>query len=471
MLKLHQFKRILSAVILCSILIPLKTLSQQTYKPFKNDSLLTVALLAKASEKLEADKKSIGGENKKFIIKEYEERFGHVKGMYEKKQFITDSRAKQYIDTLVGQIIKANPVLHALKPTVLFSRMYWPNAASFGEGTIMFNISLFNRLNNESQAAFVICHELAHYYLEHSNNAIHNYINTLYSKEFQAQLREIKKNEYQKGKKLDGLLKNISYKSRRHGRDHETQADSMALELLKNCRFDVRESLTCLALLDSVDTEKYNGNLRLQEQLHFPDYPFRKSWTRQASKTLDQAIREHESANGLNKNTEETDSLKTHPDCSGRITQLKPKVDSYYKSSQQLFPINKTMFDSLVNSFDFELIEYCYQGDEVGRALYYALQKNNVEKNNLYLITMIGKCFNRIYAAQRDHMLGKITDLISDTDNSEYDSFLNFLRNLKLPDIASISYHFMKQHAPGFNSDKEFAAVYKESVVTFSSLK
>lgn len=48
---------------------------------------------------------------------------------------------------------------------------------------ILLNMGLFYRLANESQAAFVICHQLAHLYLAHSERSINNYVQKIHSPE------------------------------------------------------------------------------------------------------------------------------------------------------------------------------------------------------------------------------------------------------------------------------------------------
>lgn len=443
------------------------SISQTTYQPIKNDSLLTVFLLKKAEQKFELDKSATSGENKKYLVKEYESRFDHIKTMYDRNELITNKAVKAYLDDLVAVIINANPQLKALQPTVLFSKRHWPNASSFGEGTIVFNVSLFHRLRNESQAAFIISHELAHLYLDHSNHSINQYVNTIYSKEFQQQLRDIKRQSYLQGRSLDKMIKSLSYKNRRHSRGHELEADSVAFELLKNTGFDVRESITCLALLDSVDTEKYYGSLHLEEQFNFPDYPFRKSWLRKKSLTISEAV-----AAGGDSSDEviaESDSLKTHPQCALRIAKLTPYAERHYTNSQQQFLVSRATFDSLVNSFDYEMIQYCYESDNIGRALYYALQLFYTNKQHAYLATMIGKCLNRIYTAQKEHTLSKIVDLDEGGGEEEYNEYSRFLQALKLPDIASLSYHFMKHHYPQFQTDKDFKTGYNNSHNLFTS--
>lgn len=436
-----------------------------TYSPFRDDSLALTKLSKATSLRFENDKAGISGENKKYIIEQYQERYDYLKKMYEQQEFITDAGASAYLNALMDVILQANPSVKITKPIVLFSKVYWPNASSLGEGTLVFNISLFNRLQNEAQVAFILCHELAHYYLNHSNKSILQYVNTLYSKEFQAELRDINKSEYLKGQRLKGLVKNISFKSRRHSRDHEVEADSMGLEFLKNTGYDVRESLSALALLDSVDNEKFANHLQLDKQLNFTAYPFQPRWIRAKSISLGEAM----AATGKPEDKDE-DSLKTHPDCTARVQFLKARAETYYTAAQKPFIVNPSYFDTLVNRFDHERIVYCYKEDEVSRALFYSLQMFTVHPNDVFLATMIGKCFNAIYDAQQQHYLGRIIDLPSGTkDKKEYDVFLQFLQSLRLNDIASINYYFLEQQQAKFNTDAAFAKELNKSKTTFSS--
>lgn len=452
-------------VFLLARLFPAKAQDIISYNPFKDDSVVLTSLMKATSQKLQSDKAGLTGENKKYIAKEYQERFDYLKIMYDHKAFVTDAKASAYLSSILNIIIRSNPSLALLKPTVLFSKVYWPNAASFGEGTLVFNISLFNRLKTEAQAAFILCHELSHLYLDHSNKAIVRYVNTLYSREFQEELKDINKNEYLKGQRLKGLIKNISFKSRRHSRDHESEADSMALELLKNTGFDVQESLSALALLDSVDKEKYAGRLYLDKQLNFAAYPFQPRWIRVKSISLGEAMGATDKAE-----SKDEDSLKTHPDCSARIARLRPKSISYFNTSQQRFLVDPAYFDTLVYRCDRERIAYCYDQEQVGRSLFYSLQMFSTHSNESFLATMIGKCFKTIYTAQQQHYLGRITDLPSGLkEKTEYDIFLQFLQNLRLEEVAALGFRFMEQQEPKFKNDLLFMKEYNALKTIFSN--
>jgi len=188
--------------------------------------------------------------HKKYIADIYKERYEYIKERLDNSEIITDTSVQSYLSSLIQVIVQNNPVItQPEKLRIYFSNTWWANAASFGEGTILFNIGLFHRLENEAQVAFVLCHELAHYYLNHSNTSIHQYVNTLYSDEMQLELKKIDKAEYNRNHQLDKLALHLGFKNRRHNREHERSADSMALELMKNTPFDIKEAISCLSIL------------------------------------------------------------------------------------------------------------------------------------------------------------------------------------------------------------------------------
>jgi predicted Zn-dependent protease len=232
---------------------------------------------------------SLTGKNKKYLVELYKERFDMIRKMYDQKEIVAAGEPNAYLQSLYSEIVKSNPTLQQLEARVAFSRAWWPNASSMGEGTILFNIGLFHKLQNESQAAFVICHELAHLYLRHSNNNIDRFVNTVHSEEFQQEIKRIEKSQYKQGQQLDALVKTLTFRSRKHSREYEAQADSMALEWMKNTAFDVQEVLSCLHLLDSVDGDKYRVSPGIDRVLNCKEYPFQAKWIKE-EKTLFSAM-------------------------------------------------------------------------------------------------------------------------------------------------------------------------------------
>lgn len=411
------------------------------YSPLQEESTRQKEWSDAAEKKYKQDLNALPSKNRKYYEELYKERYDYLKALYTGKKIITAPEATAYLQSLATEVIKHNPALQSLHYHIVFSKTHWPNASSIGEGSIIFNIGLFNRLQNESQAIFVICHELAHLYLDHSNKSIDRYVSTVYSKEFQRELKTIKKSEYQQGQQLESLVKNLAFRNRRHSREHETQADSLAVEWMKQTSFRVEEALTCLALLDSVDEDKYNVSPPLEKTFHFKEYPFNPKWVREEKGLFSQLA-----AASKAEQKKEKDSLKTHPDCSLRISRLTPAVQQYRNNSNRLSPVNETYFRQLQSIFDYEIIEHCYQSDNVSRSLYYSLQMLASYPGDPYLIANTGRCLNRLYSAQKDHTLSKITDLPSPFNDPKYDKLLQCIQHLRLANIAAFSYYYLTAH-------------------------
>jgi len=414
-------------------------------------------------KRYKSDVLALNGKNKKYFEDIYKNRYERIKKMYDRKELITETGANSYLQSLLHEIIKANQPLGSLETRVAFSRVWWPNASSLGEGTILFNIGLFYKLQNESQAAFVLCHELAHLYLNHGNNAIEKYVNTVYSDEFQQELKKINQSEYQKNQQLEKLTRSITFDSRQHSREHEAQADSMAVEWLKNTPFDVRESLTCLALLDSIDVDKYNVTPALNRIFNFKEYPFQPGWI-QEEKSLFSTL----AANTEAESQKERDSLKTHPDCSKRISLLKDKVAQYYNPGSRIFVVNEKAFKQLVHDFDYEIIDYLYRSNDVSRSLYFTLQMLETQPGNAYLITNTGRCINKLFTAQKNHMLAKVVDLPSPYADKGYNTLLEFIQRVRLTDLGAFSYYFLLHNQNALMSNEDFLAALIDSKVNFN---
>jgi len=434
------------------------------YTPFVIDSLKLVNVKKAVHDAYLKDSASTSGENKKYIINLYRERYQYLEDMFKEKELMANAETDDYLSSLVNEIFKNNPELKKLGTRFLFSKVYWPNAFSTGEGTIVFNIGLFSKLDNESQVVFVLCHELAHLYLDHGNKAILQYVNTVYSDDFQQELKDIKKSRYEKNKQLDNLVKGMTFKSRRHGREHESEADSVGLLFMQRTSFNVNGSLTCLARLDSIDKEAYVPDADLQRYFNFPEYSFQKKWI-QKEKTFFGGVAD------LKLTGKEKDSLKTHPDCKARVTRLTPSVEKLKPASGNDFVVSEARFKDMKQRFRYEIIEFCFNSKRVSRSLFYAMELLNEEPGNAYLVGMIGKCFASFYENQKAHTLNQVVDLPSPYLDSNYNNLLEFLQKIHLNDMAAIGYFFLQSYQGKLSDNADFTRVYNRCKDIFEKNK
>jgi Zn-dependent protease with chaperone function len=408
------------------------------YIPAKDDSLLLEAGLTRAQDRFKQEVAGLKGDNAKQIADVYKERFDYIKEQFRTKALLTMPSAQFYLERLLKEIVSANPALQTIPIDVYFAKTGIPNAASMGDGVVVFNLGLFVRMDNESQAAFVLCHELAHVYLNHAGKSITRYVETLYSRETQRELRHIKYEQYNKRSDIEGLAKTLSFDNTRHSRDHEAQADSMGVVFLKATRFDPAEAMTCLAMLDTVDRDNFPTETVLRQTFDAPQYPFQNRWLHQETGLLSGHA-------NLTIDTALTDSLKTHPDCLVRIAALRSLIPTTDRSKN---PMAKTAFDSLRRILPYEILRYYFDAHNYARCLMTGLELLRTRPGDPYIVGMVSGALGQIYDAQRNHTLGRMVPLPSPYFTPAYDTLLQFLQNLRLEEIRNIQHYFITRY-PG----------------------
>lgn len=415
----------------------------------KDDNLLKKQYYEEALQTQNVLMNALTGEYKKDYKEIYESRFKQIATILQSSSVVTDPEVHQYLQSLLKNITDANTELKPLKLRLFFSRDASPNAYSMGEGTIVINAGLMIFLNNEAELVFVLCHELSHYYLDHTNKAIKKNVEMVNNEAFKKELKRLSKQEYRVGQQLDVLLKDITFSSRQHSRTNETEADRQAYQFMKNTGYDCNGITTCLQTLDKVDDFLFNKPLHLEQLFNFSNYPFKKKWIQNESVIFGQMSNDNSQLT-----IKEKDSLKTHPDCDKRILLLK---DSVMKSNTgQLFLVNELYFKQLKRDFFIEMTEQLYRDDYLTRNLYYNLLMLQKGENLPFAIYSIARALNKIYISQKQHQLGMITEKEDRAYPMEYNLLLRMFDRLRLDEIAELSFQFCSYYQSQMNGYKEF---------------
>jgi Zn-dependent protease with chaperone function len=439
-------------IIFCRLPIAAQTPSGE-FSPVKEDSILLAKLRTQYQQQFKQDLAQLPSLNRKDLFELYTDRWKNIQQKFDGEEIYTAAPAQQYLDGLLARIVSANPYLGQYAIRCYFSRSYIPNAEYIGEGIILVNMGLFQRLHDESEAAFVVCHEIAHCMLRHQENSMAKYVAAINSDETQASLRKVQRAEYRKKDKLEHLVKELAFDSRRHSRDHEAQADSMGVELMRRTGFELRGALTTLALLDGIDKEDFDMKACLQQVFNAKEYPFQAKWLREEGGLLGGHARLQE--------TELIDSLKTHPACKQRIELLKPVIGTTAGGHSWL--TDSVTFFALQERFRYEVIEYAFASGEYSGSLFIALRLLRDRPGDGWLVAHIGRVLNGLYVAEKDHRLSKIADLPSPEYPANYDLLLQFIQNLYREDIAAISYYFLLPWHPKLDGSSLFRTAYEES--------
>lgn len=405
-------------------------------------------LLEKLTQKYEEKKRHLPTAHRKEFEKIYRENYDTLVSRIQNKHFIFDDKLSAYYGKIVNHILHTNPLLSNHDVRLLISRRADPNASSMGYGLITLHVGLSRRFENESQAAFILCHELAHQYLNHIDKGITQYVESMYGKATQRQISKIVNSDNQKVSRTMDLLRQTIYANNRHSRLHESAADSLALLFLQHTSYDEAEALTALALLDNVDKEKYSYELPLKQLFDSPAYAFKDSWL-QSSSLLNMEDKEE---------YWDKDSLKTHPDCQVRINTVAKHIKGV-DINKKKFLQPQPLFQEILQRSDIELIERELYFQRYSRCLYESLLLAKQHPQSAYLQATIGQCMYGIYQAQKNHQLSKHVDLPAPGQSKEYRQLLDFIHNLRLKEIAQVGYHFLKNKYTD-QSTEEFLVAY-----------
>lgn len=363
-------------------------------------------------------------------------RKSYIEEINKNKLIVCDSAFIAYYQNILNNILKANPYLDQ-NIKIYATRILEPNAFNIGDGNIYFNISLVRFMQNESQIAFIIAHELAHQYKEHVlESNINNYLK-LKSQEMQTQIKKASKQEYGSKKALLEISKSLLFHTNKHSRFKETEADSLAIVFLEKTKYNPKEAISTLNILDKIDNyfEEFPHFVFTE---YFKDLPInkRKEWDNYDVDTT--------FLSAVDKKVELNDSLKTHPDCKQRILSLETSFP-FLKTAPFSHKTDDSAYKYIQSQATVEYINSIILYRDYGFSFNELILILKEDSTNCTIKLLLTRTMAEINYAQRTRMLGEILDIPSFTYPVQYNYVLSFLNELKLIESGSISYFLFKK--------------------------
>jgi hypothetical protein len=441
---------------ICIAAWPFAAQSQPLYSFQKDDTTLRRNYAEQSLAKKKALLASVGKENAKEYKDIYEDQFKNIGKLWNSTRPVTSPEAYNYLQSIMQRIIAANPELKGTDARVVFSRDWWPNAVSLGDGSIAINAGLVIYLDNEAELVFVVCHELSHYYLSHTQKAIVKYVETINSEAYQAELKRLSKQQYGVNKEVEDLAKSIAFGSRKHSRENEVAADKQALRFMKNTGYDCGGIISTLELLNKVDDTLFYKPANVEEVFQFAEYPFKKKWIQEESSLFSKMNDD----GSMTK--EERDSLKTHPDCKKRIALLIDSVN--LQPTGKKFLVDEDLFRRLKKDFFIEIMEECYREEELSRNLYYSLILLRSGEQQELAVYSIARCLNLLYQKQQEHKFGLAVDVESKVYPKDYNLLLRLLNRVRLDEIANINVQFCRRYEADMKDNDGFKKEWTKAI-------
>lgn len=247
----------------------------------------------------------------------------------EANNYIQDGDIYNYVNQIIIDLTRGNPALIKQKQLLLIDRSSSVNAYAIGGNVIAVNLGLITFSQSREEVALVVAHELSHNILNHAENSMKERAAWLTSEEYKNSLNAVLDSKFERLSKLKKVVESYSFSRNMHHRYHESEADSLAIVLLKNSNisFDPKVFLR----LDSTDNQ-YKQPLKEATKKYLNSYNtlIEDWWFTKRTKGL----------SSKNYNFKDTtkleDSLKTHPDCVERYNKTK----SFISLKTGLTPVN-----------------------------------------------------------------------------------------------------------------------------------
>ncbi|WP_276374493.1 M48 family metallopeptidase [Chryseolinea sp. H1M3-3] len=347
--------------------------------------------------------------------------------------FIKDDSLETYVSNILSKIVDQN-ALQSYPRRVLILSSPHVNAVCYGQGIYAVTVGLLARIENENQLAFILAHELAHDELGHIRTRIVQEADLdLEDKAREQTIRiisgRIVKNEIDEFRRL-------IYDYSKDSRNNELRADSMALILLRNARYDEREASAALSILQRAQSPKYEIGAELFLPFHFKNYPFQDYWLNDRLTVYSKKY--------MGTFLYSADSIETHPTIDSRKNIL-----TTYLINQHGNAINQSVeFVNAVSEIAaFETVESAYKNKEYDLSLYHALQLYNRYPENAYVISRIGKILADLYEAKGANRFEDYVARFTPNYCEELKLINSFLYNLTQKELGQIAFNFINSHS------------------------
>jgi len=225
-----------------------------------------------------------------------------------------------------------------------------PNAYTTHNGIVVVTIGLLARLENESQLAVILAHEIQHYVLKHS---LQQY------KEVRQTISESKSRR--NNSDVESKIKHLY----RFSKDQELEADKMGYELIKNSKYDLSEGIYVFEMLKFSDFPFLETTMKI-ESFETPYYKYPTHIIEGIAKKLKDAVAEDEKTDKEELNEE----TSTHPSLDKRINILKNLVDQKNFSGNKKFVVGQKEFEEIQKMSRFELLILFIRRGDYGRSFY-----------------------------------------------------------------------------------------------------
>lgn len=320
-----------------------------------------------------------------------------------------------------------------------------PNAGCYGDGTFEINIGLIPFLENDDELAFILCHEIAHYLLDHSLKSANVRAESLFSKEARKKINKIARMRFGGGRAGRELIDDMSYNILDHSKYAEYEADSLGYLLFAGTPYNPNASITTLKKLGKLEDVVLQHDVKLDSVFDFEQYPFKDFWIESEATFFDQT-------EVIDEFKLDSEDLKTHPAIPYRIEKLQNDFKIGTRDEMDINRKNihkKAVLQSIQYSIDFKSFD----------AAIYQLISNYSKKeiDEVYYYSKMATLLKGVYELKKKHQFGKYIPLTSPLSSEKNLNVIRtFLHNLELKELRKMGYFFCEKYKAKTLQNEQF---------------
>lgn len=414
----------------------------ETFKPVPTYDGNSARLIEDLQRQFDDEMKRMGRRKTSGVATLYGRNTKYLVGLVRANKIVKDAEMQSFVDTIFNDL-KTHAKLKSAPRRVLIAKLSSSNATCMGEGTFLLTTGLLGRVNNESQLAFTLAHEIAHYELGHIQEAIEKMAREKYERKIKQGMTKVLTDDDADGGDVDSVRK-IVYDMTRFSRVHEREADSLGLIIARQAGYNTEESISLLSILDSLDYTKHRLGFALFDEFQFSKYPFQERWLKPRMSLY---TTRRESILFFSR-----DSLRTHPEITQRQEWLRQKLT--FDDS----PFNKrptAYVEEIISLAQFEDLNVAYKIQRFDYAMLMALQLKVMYPQNAYLTAIISKIFIGLHALKEPYNNQTFRWGYVSYYGDELKLINAFLYNLSQEEMGEIAFNFL-------NNQKNFNATNPE---------
>ncbi|MGC3943545.1 MAG: M48 family metalloprotease [Chryseolinea sp.] len=355
-----------------------------------------------------------------------------LKRMVRARAFVNNDTVQRYVEQYFERLASHNK-MGSKSRLVLIMNSPESNAACYGSGVFIVTTGLLANMPDEASLAFILAHEMAHDELLHVQQSLRALSREREARNPAATFARILLTDVNE-EYIDAFRTTI-YASAAMSREHEMQADSLALSLIQHAGYAPVAAGRALSTLASLRQSEPSN---LFAAFQFNDFPFKEHW-------LDERLKIY-----YRKPTStflwSFDSLRSHPQMDQRIKML----EGYEANSDRLpcdaaisaNTTDSTMRANISSLMTFQSIEAAYQSSQYDIALYNLLLQLKTHPGHPYLVMRTTRILVDMFHAKNEGDASMLSQFTSNLNNSER-LVNNLLFNLSKEEVAELSYHFI----------------------------